>query len=389
MPDRLQSPDAPRILFLGSQMATGGSQRVLLLLASWFRQRGYSVAVAFLYDKENLLRIWCEQYGLPICNLEFAPPTGSLAIQAGHFVRGLFRLFRLLRASSYTAILTFGHHATLIGLPLAWLTGVPNRVASHRGKIEGLSHVLERLHAMLINSAITKCLVVVSDRVRQDAMAEGVRAERIVEVPNGVLLPGIDGTAAVQGREQLHLNGGAPVLLSVGRLRYQKAHSVLLKALPGILVRFPDARVLIAGEGVLRQELEDQAASLNVSRNVQVLGIRHDIPVLMSLADLFVFPSRFEGMPNVVLEAMSHGLPVIATAVQGVDEVIRDRQNGILVPLEDPTALSYAVLRLLEDPAERQRLGRAARETIEKGYTVDRMCRQYEQLLLGDRVRDA
>ncbi len=173
-------------------------------------------------------------------------------------------------------------------------------------------------------------------------------------------------------------------VLSVGRLRHQKGHSVLLKALPGVLHQFPNVKLLIAGDGVLRPDLEAEAASLGIARNVKFLGMRRDIPVLLSLADIFIFPSRFEGMPNAVLEAMSHGLPIIATRVQGVDEIVHDDENGLLIPLEDPAALSAAMLRLLGNPSERQRLGRSARQTIESDYTVERMCRQYERVLLGD-----
>ena len=373
-----------RILFLGSQMATGGSQRVLLLQASWFKKRGYSVAVAFLYDKENLLPVWCAEYDVPIYNLGFAPPTDNLLVQVLRFIRGLFRLFRLLKEAPCTAIVTFAHHASLIGLPLAWLAGVPNRIASHRGKIEGLSRFLEGLHALMINSPLADCLVVVAERVRDDAIAEGVRPDRIVKIANGVLLPNIESGETSRLRDELNIQPKQQILLSVGRLRYQKAHSVLLRAFPAVLAQFPHSRMLIAGDGILRVQLENEAGALRITEKVRFLGVRHDIPVLLSLADLFVFPSRFEGMPNAVLEAMSHGLPVIATAVQGVDEIILDGENGLLVPLEDPQALSNAILRLLRDPAERRRLGLAARQTIEKGYTVDIMCRQYEALLAAD-----
>ena len=368
-------------------MATGGSQRVLLLQASWFLKRGYSVAVAFLYDKEHLLPVWCAEFDVPIYNLGFAPPTDNLLVQAALFARGVYRLFRLLRASPCTAIVTFAHHATLIGLPLAWLVGVPNRVASHRGKIEGLSPMLERLHAMLINSPLADCLVVVAERVRDDATAEGVRPERIVKIANGVVLPNLEPVDSQRLREKLELGQDEPILLSVGRLRYQKAHSILLKAFPSVLARYPHTRMLIAGDGVLRAELEAEAVSLGIAHRVMFLGVRHDVPALLSLANLFVFPSRFEGMPNAVLEAMSQGLPVIATSVQGVDEIIRNGQNGLLVPLEDPQALSDAILRLLGDPVEGGRLGDAARRTIEKGYTIDIMCRQYEALLTADEKR--
>src|SRR5512143_2796418 len=111
MPDQQESPDAPRIFFLGSQMATGGAQRVLLLQASWFLKRGYSVTVAFLYDKENLLPVWSTKYDVPIHNLGFAPPTDNVLVQAACFARGTWRLFRLLTEAPCSAILTFAHHA--------------------------------------------------------------------------------------------------------------------------------------------------------------------------------------------------------------------------------------------------------------------------------------
>ncbi len=252
MPDFLRSGTRPRILFLGAQMATGGSQRVLLLQADWFFKQGYSVAVAFLYDKEHLLPAWCQTYDFPIYDLGFGAPTDNLLAQARYFIRGIFRLFRLLKQAPCTAIVAFAHHANLIGLPLAWLAGVPNRIASHRGKIEGLSPVIERLHAIMINSPITSCLVVVAERVREDAISEGVNPARIVTIANGVVLPKVDADDIVRVKEELGLNGEDLILLSVGRLRYQKAHSVLLKAFPAVLAEFPHIQMLIAGDGLLR-----------------------------------------------------------------------------------------------------------------------------------------
>lgn len=357
---------------------------MLLLQADWFYKHGYPVTAAFLYDKENLIPVWRSQFQFPIYDLGFARPTANLLVQAVYFLRGLSRLFRLMRAGRYDAIETFALHANLVGLPLAWLAGIPNRIASHRGKIEAVSPVLERINAAFINSPLAKCLVVVSDRAREDAIAEGVRPERTVKIANGVTRPGVSTEDVRRLRSELAIAADEPILLSVGRLRHQKGHEVLLRAMPEVLKEFPRAQLLIAGDGVLRQELEAQAAALNVYANVKFLGMRKDVPILLSLADVFVFPSRFEGMPNAVLEAMSMGRPVIATSVQGVDELIQDEVNGLLVPMEDSAALSQAILCLLSDPAKRQQLGNAARARIESEYTVERMCRQYEQLLQGN-----
>jgi glycosyltransferase involved in cell wall biosynthesis len=371
------------IFFLGSQIATGGSQNNLLRQATWFTGQGYSVTAAFLYDKENLLPVWSSTYPFPIHDLGFASPKANVFIQTTCFLRGLLRLFLLLSERRYAAIETFTHHANLIGLPLAWLAGIPNRVGSHRGKIEGFSHILERIHAMMINSPVTTRLVVVAERVREDALTEGVHAQRIIKIANGISISKVDPSEILRVRNELSVSGNDIFLLSVGRLRYQKGQDILLQALPQVLEKFPNVLLLIAGEGILRQELQAEAIRLNVSERVKFLGVRDDVPVLMSLADLFLFPSRFEGMPNALLEAMGYGLPVIATAVQGVDEIVRDSENGLIIPLDDPEKVSEAILRLLNDPEERQRLGKAAHETIENEYTFDGMCSQYEKLLTG------
>ncbi len=387
MPEPSSHPENMYIFFLGSQIATGGSQRILLLQASWFYQHGYSVSAAFLYDKENLLPAWSLNYPFPIYDLGFAPPTHNVFMQAAYSLRGLWRLFRLLTARRYVAIETFAHHANLVGLPLAWIAGIPRRIGSHRGKIEGLSPLLESIHAMIVNSPVTTKLVVPAKRVGDDAVAEGIQPHRIVEIANGVAIPKVEAGDVLRLRAELGRNENDVFLLSVGRLRHQKGHAVLLRALPMVLRQFPNTMMLIAGDGPLRQELQAEAESLGISEQVRFLGVRNDIPVLMTLADLFLFPSRFEGMPNAVLEAMSHGLPVIATAVQGVDEIIRDGDNGVIVPLEDPGRLADAILRLLSYPEERRRLGRSAQATIEKDYTVDKMCIKYEKLLLANAVR--
>jgi glycosyltransferase involved in cell wall biosynthesis len=377
------------ILLLGSQIATGGSQNNLLRQAAWLHERGYSVTAAFLYDKEKLLPSWSSNYPFPIHDLGFAPPTANIFMQAVLFVRGVFRLFRLIGRRGTIAIETFTHHANLIGLPAAWMAGIPNRIGSHRGKIEGFPPILERLHAMMINSPIATRLVVVAQRVREDALAEGVHTERIITIVNGVNIPKVNKADVLRVRAELGLRDDDIILLSVGRLRYQKGHDILLQALPKVLEKFPNAMLLIAGEGVLRQELETEASQLGVAKRVKLLGVREDIPMLLSAADLFLFPSRFEGMPNALMEAMGYGLAVVATAVQGVDEMIRDGENGILIPMDDPKAVSDAILRLLNDPDERKRLGRAAQATIEKEYTLDKMCAQYESLLTSGRINNS
>lgn len=368
------------ILLLGSQMATGGSQKQLLYQGSWFFKHGYSVTAAFLYDKEGLASDWRSVHPFPIIDLGFAPPEAGWLRQILYFLRGMFRLFSMLEKDQYLGIETFTHHANIVGLPLAWLAGVPNRVGSHRGG--GFSaHGVERINAIITNSPMTTCFVVVSEGLKRDAVAEGIRPERMVKIGNGIDLTALVSRPRPQTRMALGIGESDSLLLNVGRLTYQKGQSALLRALPAVLAQFPNTFLGIAGDGPLRAGLEADAVHLGVEKQVKFLGRREDVPALLAAADLFMFSSRYEGMPNAVLEAMGSGLPVISTAVQGAEELIQDGENGLIVPVDDPAAFAEAILRLLKNPEERRRLGEAARTTIQKEYTLDTMCVQYEQLL--------
>jgi len=126
------------------------------------------------------------------------------------------------------------------------------------------------------------------------------------------------------------------LFVTVGRLATQKGHSYLLEAIARVVNEFPNAKFLFAGDGPLRAELETRVDALNIRNYVWFLGIRNDIPLLLSMCDGFILPSLWEGLPIALLEAMYAGLPVIATDVEGVDEIIKDGENGLLVPPADP-----------------------------------------------------
>jgi glycosyltransferase involved in cell wall biosynthesis len=163
-------------------------------------------------------------------------------------------------------------------------------------------------------------------------------------------------------RAELDVPMDATLLLSVGRLHRQKGQVDLVRAAGGVHVQRPDVRVLIAGEGPDRTRLEETLDALGLRDTVSVLGHRDDVARLMDAADLFVFPSHFEGTPFAMLEAMANGLPVVATTFGGAEEVIDDGRTGILVPVGEPDALRDAILAALADRDALQRMAKAGRE---------------------------
>ena len=178
------------ILFLGTQIAVGGAQRVLLTQAQWFYERGYRVTAAFFYDKEHLQERWQVEHPFPVIDLELRKVGNTSAENVMLLFGGLVRLWRLLRRERFDVIQTFTPHSNLLGLPLAFLAGVPSRIASHHGKIEDISHLLELLHGKMVNSRIVSSLVTVSRRVsRLATQTEGVNPDKIRLILNGVEIP--------------------------------------------------------------------------------------------------------------------------------------------------------------------------------------------------------
>ncbi|MDP2990672.1 MAG: glycosyltransferase family 4 protein, partial [Kiritimatiellota bacterium] len=198
------------------------------------------------------------------------------------------------------------------------------------------------------------------------------KATPVTVIPNGV-----DGALFYPAPAGYNLG---KMVLFVGRLVSNKGPEVLLRAIPLVLMRHPQARFVLAGDGPLRHRLEAVASKLAIKDVVHFLGLRRDVPELMRQASVYVRPSYLEGMPLTVLEAMASGLPVVATPVGGTPELLKDGVHGYLSPVGDPAALAAAISRVLDDPDGAAQMGRRGRELIESGYTWDAVVKQTERV---------
>jgi glycosyltransferase involved in cell wall biosynthesis len=175
-----------------------------------------------------------------------------------------------------------------------------------------------------------------------------------------------------------------PVISLVQRLSPPKTPLVFVRALPRILAGRPDAAAWIVGDGPLRGAVEQAVAASGLAARVRFLGLRKDVPAVLSASDIAVHSSIREGLPRTVLEALAVGTPVVATAVGGVRDVLADGLNGLLVPPEDPAALAGAVLATLAEPevaARRARAGRAAVQPFSARRMLDEQHALYRRLL--------
>jgi glycosyltransferase involved in cell wall biosynthesis len=384
MNESIENKKQITILFLGTQMAVGGAQKVLFLQADWFQSQGYNVVTAYFYDKENLKDAWNDKYDYPVIDLG-SWQDGSNPIENGfRLLIGLYRLWKLYRQENIQIVETFTPDSNLLGLIVARLAGVPVCIASYHGLIEGRSSRWMRLHAWLVNSSFVDKIVAVSERVRRIAVDEdGIKSEKVEVILNGIEPLQLSQPAQIireKIRAELKIPDPGFLVLSVGRVTVQKGHTYLLDAVPSVLEEFPDTVFLIAGDGHLRESLVEMALQLDLGSSVYFLGTRNDIPDLLSATDLFVMPSLWEGMPIALLEAMEMGLPVVVSNLDEISAFVKDEQQGLLVEPKNVAALSEAIIRMLTSKSLRMELAVAGQAMVRQQYTVDQMCRQYEKL---------
>jgi glycosyltransferase involved in cell wall biosynthesis len=212
-------------------------------------------------------------------------------------------------------------------------------------------------------------------------------AERVSFIPNGVdVTPFANGDPAATRttvRRELGIDPRALVLISVGALTNQKAHLGLLPLLAQSSQDGLNSEMILVGEGPLRGQLEQQARDLNIGPRLRLLGGRDDVPRLLAAADLFLLPSKTEGMPAVLIEAGLGGLPTVAFSVGGVNEVVEDQVSGSLVPPGDYPAFWQAVTTLARDPQRRGAMGQAARQRCRELFDIRKVAGEYEDLFVS------
>lgn len=208
-----------------------------------------------------------------------------------------------------------------------------------------------------------------------------VVADKLRVIPNGIDVSAFH--AAKKGKREILTSLGITdyddlIVTVVAGLNNQKGHEFLIRAIHSILQRIPNTYFLFVGEGHLRQHLEKMART--VSPRIVFTGFRNDIADILSVSDLFVLPSLFEGMPLSVLEAMAAGKAVVATAVDGTKEIVVHGETGLLVPPKDPVSLGNAICTLLSDRPLRERFGLKGRARVREFFSADVMTEAYKAL---------
>jgi glycosyltransferase involved in cell wall biosynthesis len=360
----------PRVvLYVIGSLPPNGAERVLLDLVRHLDRARFRPVVCCLHAGGPLLPAF-EAAGAKVV---------VLGKRSRWEVSILAKLRRVIAEEGPALIHTHLFPADAWGRAAALLAGVPAVSTAHSSDPWRGWH--QRL-ADGILSRLTERVVAVSEGVaRSRRERERVPAATLTTIPNGIDLDRFDARRDVGPlRAALGLPDGVRTVGIVGRLHPAKGHPELFEAVRQLLEGGLRLAVLAVGDGELRGELEGLARRLGLEGAVRFLGRRDDVAELLNVLDVYAMPSRWEGLPISLLEAMAASRPIVASAVGGIPEVITHGETGLLVPPGDPHALAAAVRRLLEAPEEARRMGEAARRAVRARFDVATMARRYEGL---------
>jgi len=368
-----ETPERLRVVLLDSIPVWGGGQKWMLTTAQALTRRGHFAGVACAAG--SVLEQRAREAGLPL----WSARVGRLGWRFGSSLS----LARFLRAGRVECVIGNVGRDLRLGVLACRMSGA--KLLQRRGILRPVPR--DPWSRWLYGTQVRR-VIVDSEALRQHIVASApYLGDRVVLLPNAIDTSQPLGSDGARLRAELGIAADAPLVGAVGRLAPMKGFEHLLRAWPAVVKQHPSARLVVFGGGELQGVLEEEAGRLGVAGSVVLAGFRSDVENLNAALDVFVLPSvKDETVSNAVLEAMAHGKPVVVTDYAGgIAEPVKARGAGRVVPVGDARALGAALAALLADPAARERMGRAARETIEVEHSLAASMSQLEALL--DEVR--
>ena len=302
----------------------------------------------------------------------------SIATRSAYGLSSVWKLREVFRKLKPAILCSHGYRPTLLGLLARLGLGLPLIVFSrgHTGENRKVGFFEElELRALRFADGIVAVSAGYAERLR----LRGIKGS-IAVVQNAIdaerMAPFVSNGAK---RQELGFKGEDILVATAGRLSPEKAQGDLISAFAAIQAQYPQAHLLLAGDGPSRSELEEQVRGTGL-KNVHFLGFRRDMDAIMCAVDIFVLPSRTEGLPNVALEAFAARKPVVATRVGGVPEVVDEGVSGYLVPPGRPDLLAGAVIKALENPELLRDMGRMGFERVVKDFTFEAQALKLEAI---------
>lgn len=365
-----------RILHVRVDGVFGGVERLILDYLRLLDRERFDSVVAPLMN-EALLAEGAKELGIPV---EFVPMRSrfdrSAAQRLEHIIRE--RDIDLAIAYGIRADCTVSRAARNAGIP--WISDVQTLIYyDYANPIQG--RLFYHLDRWFLRSA--DAIKLCAGYIKTPLSSGVLKLRNLVILPNAVTLPDADeGGDVTRLREALGLSERSPVILCAARLmQHYKGQNYLIQAVPGLLEKFPDLVVLLAGTGCDERRLQALAERLGVSDRVRFIGFRDDVPDLLRLTSVYVCPSTHEGLPFSILEAISRKVPVVATSVGGIPELLAEWSPENLIPSRQPNLLAQAITRVLSNPSEAKQTACRGFEWLRSRFNWDVVMPRFERLI--------
>jgi glycosyltransferase involved in cell wall biosynthesis len=360
-------PPPTRIAFCVTDLDPGGAERALVQIVTRLDRRRWEPHV-FCLDAGGVLVDELRGAGVQVVCLGARRPRDVLVV---------WRLYRRLAALRPALLQTFLFHANIVGRLAGAAARVPMIVSGVRvaEKRSNLRLWIDRLTDRLV----ARHVCVSSDVADFSINRGGLPSAKVCVIPNGVDCERF-AQAAPADLAAFGIPRGSRVLLFVGRLDPQKGPLQLLEASANLLTEFPELHVLMVGDGPLATQLRAWTHERDLDSRIHFAGRQADVAGLMRASDLFVLPSQWEGLPNVVLEAMAAGTPIVAYAVEGVRDLLGDGKLGVVVPVSGEPGLAEAIRGALRDSEPLRRAAKNAQDAISERFTWPIVAAEYERL---------
>ncbi len=303
----------------------------------------------------------------------------SLNVKWYNFPLCFMRLCRILRKEKPDIVHNYLFHAEMAGRLCGKMAGVPVIISSLRSVNVGSDL---RQFFLKITDGLVNGVTAVSKKVAEEHIGrQTTKKDKIRVIYNGLE---VDKAVAMENKNELKRRIGVPltsyVVLSVGNLRPVKGYSFIFEALEMLLSKGKDVKLLIVGDGSYKRNLEIELQDKGISENVIFAGEKEELSDFLNMADTFVMASLWEGLPNSLLEAMAAGLPIIATKVGGIPEVVDDNENGLLIDPKDSKALAQAIERMISDKEFAMRLSNNAQKFVRDNFGIERTVKDLDSL---------
>lgn len=358
----------PKVLIIGSRSHIGGAEKMMYTLVKERKDVDYEVA--FFYD--------CAFYGE---RLKEETTVHFLNFQLDK-VKAVKGLHALLKRKDYDIVYCWGLKVNIFARVLGKISGQRNIIAAQRG----VDNWRSKGHSMLdrLTSRFVRLYISNSEAGRRMLIdRERITADKVLTVKNCIDMSAYE---KEYDRSQILQEFGVStdqiVITTVANLRQIKGHIYLLEALHLLKSVHEQITVLLVGDGEAEQELKEYIKSSGLQTDVRFLGRRTDVPAILAASDVFVLPSLSEGLPNSVMEAMASGLPVVATDVGGVRELVTDNENGFVVEARDAQGLARGMERLILDKNLRETMGKKNFTKIKAEFTIEKMVSDTEKIFI-------